>query len=154
MAGHPALRLNLGCGSVLLPGYVNVDRAQLPGVEVVHDLDVGPWPWPDESAERIDARDVFEHVIDPVLFMTECWRVLQLGGTLRIHTPHWRFEDAYTDPTHRRFPTEHTFDYWIPDTTLYRANNAAYGGVAFEAVSARMDGGSMDLLFAKIEKED
>jgi predicted SAM-dependent methyltransferase len=154
MASSPPLRLNLGAGGLLLPGYVNVDRMPGPGIEVVHDLDTAPWPWPDESAERIDAKDVFEHLNEPVLFMTECWRILQIGGTLRIHTPHWRFQDAYTDPTHKRFPTEHTFDYWIPGTVLYEAHNRFYGGVTFEAVTGRMDGGSMDLLFAKIEKED
>lgn len=149
-----AVNLNLGCGRLLLPEHVNVDRVPGPGIDVVHDLDAAPWPWQDGAAENITARDVFEHVRDPITFMTECWRVLVLGGKLRIHTPHWRFEDAYTDPTHLRFPTEHTFDYWIPGTALYQTNNRFYGGVAFVAVSGRMDGGSMDLLFSKVEKED
>ncbi|MBI4571568.1 MAG: hypothetical protein HY723_06420, partial [Chloroflexi bacterium] len=31
-------RLNVGCGDDLLPDYVNLDMAALPGVDVVHDL--------------------------------------------------------------------------------------------------------------------
>jgi len=146
------VKLNLGAGSVIRDGWVNVDIAPLPGVDVVWDLDVAPWPWPDGAAERIEAKDVFEHVDDPILFMTECWRVLAPAGTLRIRTPYWRSRDAFTDPTHKRFPTEHTFDYWIPGTELYRANNRAYGAVCFQRVSSRLDGGSMELIFAKLQK--
>ena len=126
------IKLNLGCGRARIDGYVNVDVANLPEVDVVHDLDVGPWPIETASAERIDAKDVFEHVANPIVFMTEAHRVLEPGGVLHIRTPHYRSRDAFTDPTHRRFPTEHTFDYWIRGTVLYDLHNAAYGGVAFE----------------------
>jgi len=46
-----------------------------------------------------------------------------------------KIKNAFTDPTHRRFPTEHTFDYWIPGTVLFDEHNPAYGGVAFAKVS-------------------
>ncbi|HZR54573.1 MAG TPA: hypothetical protein VFB06_34370 [Streptosporangiaceae bacterium] len=147
------MRLNLGSGGRPLRGYVNVDRVQVDGVDVVHDLDVGPWPWSDESAEEIEARDVFEHVADALLFMTECWRILAPYNLLRIHTPYWRSIDAFTDPTHRRFPTEHTFDYWIPGTVLYGASNAAYGGVAYQRVHMGLDGGSLDVVLRKLPRD-
>ena len=37
------LRLNLGCGHVPLPGYLNVDRRALPGVDVVAEVDQLPF---------------------------------------------------------------------------------------------------------------
>ena len=129
------MRLNLGAGSYLLTGWVNLDRVKLPGIQVVHDLDAGPWPFESNSADQIVAKDVFEHVADPVLFMTECHRILRPGAGLFIHCPYYKGRDAYTDPTHKRFPTEHTFDFWIPGTTLFNANNAAYGGVSFRLQS-------------------
>ena len=103
----------------------------LPGVDVVHDLDVAPWPWETAEVERIDAKDVFEHVMDPITFMVEAHRVLIPGGLLHIRTPYFKSKDAFTDPTHRRFPTEFTFDYWISGTVLFGLHNAAYGGVSF-----------------------
>jgi hypothetical protein len=45
------LRLNLGCGMNRLDGYVNVDRQGEPDLR--HDLDVIPWPWPDDSVSEI-----------------------------------------------------------------------------------------------------
>ncbi len=125
------MRLNLGCGSRLAEGCVNVDVVKLDGVDVVHDLDVLPWPWADGSADQIVAQDVFEHVNDPIGFMTESHRVLVPGGALFIKSPHYRHRDAFTDPTHRRFCTEHTWDYWIRGTTLFNDHGPAYGGVAF-----------------------
>lgn len=133
-----------------MPGWVNVDRAAIPGVDVVHDLDVGPWPFArDAEVEQLAAVDVFEHVADPVLFMTECWRILQPNRMLFIQTPHYRSRDAYTDPTHRRFPTEHTFDYWIPGTVLFTEHNPAYGGVSFAKVAMEI-GSNIQITLRKI----
>lgn len=125
------MRLNLGAGSHLLSGWTNLDRVAMPGIDVVHDLDHAPWPFDTRSIDQIAARDIFEHVADPILFMTECHRILRPGAGLFIQCPYYKGRDAFTDPTHRRFPTEHTFDYWIPGTLLFNANNRAYGAVAF-----------------------
>lgn len=144
------MRLNLGCGSRLYDGYVHVDRVKLDGVDVVHDLDVLPWPWADAEAEHILAQDVFEHVADPIGFMTEAHRVLKVGGSLLIKSPHFRHQDAFTDPTHRRFCTEHTWDYWIPGTQLYTDNNKAYGGVEFTMERRQVMSGAIFILLHKI----
>lgn len=143
------MRLNLGSGSQRLDGYVNVDIAPLPEVDVVHDLDVLPWPFDDHSIKGIVGQDVFEHVANPVGFMTESHRVLESGGQLVIKSPFWMHEDAYTDPTHRRFCTEHTWDYWIKGTALYGLHNAAYGGVAFTLAARQFVGSSIFLLLNK-----
>jgi predicted SAM-dependent methyltransferase len=145
------VRLNLGCGSEpRTEGVVNVDIAALPNVDVVHDLDVLPWPFEDACAEIAIAQDVFEHVADPIGFMTEAHRVLELGGTLMIKSPHFRHQDAFTDPTHRRFCTEHTWDYWIKGTHLYERHNPAYGGVAFRLFNRHVIAGSIFVSLHKI----
>lgn len=144
------MRLNLGAGSALLTGWINLDRVQLPGIDVVHDLDVGPWPFESSSMDQIVAKDVFEHVADPVLFMTECHRILRPGAGLFVQTPYYKGRDAYTDPTHRRFPTEHTFDYWIPGTVLHTANNAAYGAVSFTRMMLEVSREQLAITLTKI----
>lgn len=134
------MRVNLGSGSRPLAGWLNVDRAAIPGVDYVHDLDVLPWPFARScQVEQIAAVDVFEHVADPIGFMTECHRILAPDRMLFIQTPYYRSRDAFTDPTHRRFPTEHTFDYWIPGTLLHSEHNAAYGGISFASVAMKIE---------------
>lgn len=148
------ISLNLGSGSVPLPNFVNVDVADIPGVDVVWDLDKAPWPWEAESVYFIRAYDIFEHVNDPLTFMHECWRVLQPGRPLELHVSHWQSENAYTDPTHRRFCTPHTFDYWIPTTELHTRYGAAYAGTppiaGFAKVLYEMDGQEMRIALRKI----
>ena len=122
------LSLNLGCGPVILEDAVNVDIVPLPGVDVVTDLDQ-PWPWADETVSRILASHLFEHVAEPVRFMAEAWRVLAPGGTLDVRVPYYRHVFAFTDPTHRRFCTELTWDYWIPGQPLHEAYGPGFGSV-------------------------
>lgn len=114
-----ALIANLGCGRLCYPEAVNVDSVDLPGVDVVHDLDVFPWPFETESLDEVWASQVFEHVRDPVGFMREAHRILKPGGLLHITTPHWQSENAHTDPTHLRACTERTWDYWCLGSALH-----------------------------------
>lgn len=121
-----AVILHLGCGQKPEPGRVNVDMVSMPGVDVVWNLDDHPWPWGAESVAEIHAPHVFEHVRDPLGFMAESWRVLERGGWLHIEVPHWQHQNAFTDPTHRRYCTEDTFRYWVPGTWLHDVGGVAY----------------------------
>jgi SAM-dependent methyltransferase len=151
--------INLGCGSSPLEGAVNVDRANIPGVDVVYDLDSGPWPFPDSSADRIEAIDVFEHVREPLLFMAECWRILKVGGVLYMQAPHYLSKNAFTDPTHLRFCTNETWDYWVVGKPLYESFGAAYGGHTHpfemlsleEVLSVNQDGWHIKVSLSKVE---
>jgi Methyltransferase domain len=147
----PPMLLNLGAGSFPEPGWVNVDAVALPGIDAVHDLDTFPWPWPDGQVQRIKAYDVFEHVDKPLEFMRECWRVLEPGGMLDIHSCYWRSKNAFTDPTHKRACTDETWDYWVPGTYLNQRYGAAYAqGRHFEKVKLGMDGTELAVLLKKI----
>lgn len=122
------LKLNLGCGALTYDGYVNVDQYADSGIDVVMDLDTHPWPWEDESVIEILALDIYEHVNDPVGFVNEMWRVCQPGARIRLRTTKWDTKQSYTDPTHKRWLTEQSFDYWLPGTMLHRRYGAGYSG--------------------------
>jgi SAM-dependent methyltransferase len=137
-------RINLGCGTHPEDGWVNLDVVALPGVDVVHDLNVVPWPFEDGSAVMVKGEDVFEHVDDPLGFMSQCWRILAPGGHLLLRTSYWKSESAYTDPTHKRFCTALTFDYWCVGTEYFERYGAAYArGCEFLKAEIHLEGPEM-----------
>ena len=104
MAG---LRLNLGCGRDIRPGWVNIDCAPLPGVDHVVDFDGKPvLPFADDSVAYSEGSHVVEHLRDPLPFMAELWRVTEPGGRAVFRCPYGSTDDADEDPTHvrRMFP--------------------------------------------------
>jgi predicted SAM-dependent methyltransferase len=104
-------RLNLGCGTDTRPGYVNLDIAALPGVDLVRDLSQLPLPFPDDSFEEVLALDILEHV-DHVAVMRELHRILRPGGRLRLRSPHFTSRAVYLDPTHRTAYSIDTFRFF------------------------------------------
>ena len=100
-------RLHLGCGTTIRPGWVNLDRSKLPGVDVVADLDAcarKPLPFADDSIEEFFASHVLEHVHDTLALMQELHRIAKPGATAVFRVPYGSSDDADEDPTHvRRF---------------------------------------------------
>lgn len=86
-----AIRLNLGCGDKLLPGYVNVD---LPGnwsgkpPDVVADV-TKRLPFDDNHADEIKAIHLIEHLNrwDAQDVLADWLRVLKPGGLLVLEMP-------------------------------------------------------------------
>jgi len=110
------MKLNLGVGREARAGWVNVDRQQYEGVDVLWDLDMTPWPWGPCEADEILALDIFEHLMDMTATMDECWRVLKPGGLLKIRGPRAGGVNHYADPTHRRGFTDTSFNYYAANT--------------------------------------
>ncbi len=95
-------KLELGCGPSKQDGYVGVDNAEYPGVDIVGDALEVLQGLPDGSLEEIYSAHFLEHVDDLDAYMAEMTRVLQPGGRLVIVVPHFANPYFYSDPTHRR----------------------------------------------------
>lgn len=125
--------VDLGCGDRKFPGAVGVDISPDTGADVVHDLDVFPWPFDDSSFDEVLLQDVIEHVADPYRVMAEVHRIARSGATVQLRTPHFSSVLAYSDPTHRHYLSA------LGVAALASPGFEHYSRVRFEVVSVRLD---------------
>lgn len=104
--------VNLGCGRKKLDHALNVDLTSTTNPDLVHDLNIRPWPLPDDHATEVFMTDVLEHLNDIVAVMEEIHRVCSPGATVRITVPHFSCANAFTDPTHRHYFGWFSMDYF------------------------------------------
>jgi ubiquinone/menaquinone biosynthesis C-methylase UbiE len=95
------LKLNLGCASSLLEGYINIDmdsmdtiKHRYPNIEIEETLDfyqgdILNLPYDDNSVDEIRADAILEHMsfLEESLFFYEVRRALKPGGLLNISVP-------------------------------------------------------------------
>ena len=110
--------LHIGPGKKVLPGAITIDVIDLQEVNIVHNLDILPWPFKDDEFDLIFAHSVFEHLDKQIAIMEEMWRILKPGGRIVITVPHFRCTDAFTDSTHKHFFTTQSMDYYIEGKAL------------------------------------
>jgi SAM-dependent methyltransferase len=112
-------RLNLGCGTDIREGWVNLDIAPLKGVDVVHDINKLPLPFGNEEFAQILCKDILEH-LEYVPLLRELHRILEQGGVLEISVPHFTSQDNYIDPTHKKMFSIQTFEFFVTGSTFKR----------------------------------
>ena len=95
-------KLNIGCGADIKKGYINLDKSKTKGVDVVHDLDKYPWPFPSNYFDEVYGRDAIEHVKDLFKAMQEIHRISKHNATARLIVPYWHSSGAFY-PNHHYF---------------------------------------------------
>jgi predicted SAM-dependent methyltransferase len=116
------MKLNIGCGSFLLDGFVNCDLYN-PAAEI--QCDAKSLPFDDNSIEEIYSYHLIEHFDfhDAFNVVGEWYRVLQDGGLLHIQTPDLlgsckKFIEIQDDYDSVMKFYSHFFAYpWIPGQT-------------------------------------
>jgi hypothetical protein len=85
------MRLNLGCGEDIRPGYLNVDLKKRDGVDLV--ANVLTLSFPPQSFTDIFMGDIIEHLYLPQAgkLLRNCYEWLKPQGTLMIHGPNLPF---------------------------------------------------------------
>lgn len=130
------VRIDLACGDSKKRGFIGVDIVKTSSTDVVHDLNVYPWPFEDNSVDEIHCSHYIEHIPHDIpgedkrdgliQFMDECYRILKKGGKLTLIAPYGKSTRALGDPTHRRSIVDETFLYyhkeWIKNNKLEHYN--------------------------------
>ena len=90
------MKLHIGSGPQILPGWTNIDNMPYPGVDRVLDVTEG---LPFEDVRFIFAEHFIEHLAFDAAqgLMRECRRVLREDGVLRLSTPNldWVWASHY-----------------------------------------------------------
>ena len=95
--------LDIGCGNRKIANTVGMDIDKESQADIIHDLNVYPYPIEDNAVDQIYAKHIIEHLDDPRGFLRELWRILKPGGTAFIETPHFSSYAAYSEPQHKLF---------------------------------------------------
>jgi SAM-dependent methyltransferase len=107
-------KLHLGCGNHYIEGYVNCDISNDVGCDKIVDLEES-LPFEDDSVDEIIINHTLEHVKNFNQLMEEFHRVCVDKAIIKIKVPYFSSLSAFQDPTHVRFFTHRTFDYYNPD---------------------------------------
>ena len=115
------VQLDIGCGGNKQERFTGIDKRELPGVDIVHDLEHFPWPLADESCRTLIASHFVEHLNPKIMidFMNEAWRILESHGTFAIAVPYAGSRGYWQDPTHQNGCNEVTWQYFDPNYPLY-----------------------------------
>lgn len=83
-----AVLVNVGCGELTRKGWVNLDAGPPNKARYYYNA-INPLPFADGSVEHIHAEHFLEHLdyFDACRFISDSFRVLGLGGSLRIIVP-------------------------------------------------------------------
>ncbi len=131
-------RLNLGCGTDIRKGYVNLDSVKLPGVDKVHDLNKVPYPFKDNTFDEIYASHVIEHLEDLPKVMKELRRISKPGGRVIIRVPFFPSMYAASDPTHKHFFTYLTWDYFCDPACNHVFGDLSKSGPYFKILRRKI----------------
>lgn len=112
-------KLNLGCGKNIRDPdvWINHDiNHHDNAIMAVHDLNITPWPWEDNSFEEIAALSVFEHLrLTLIESLNECWRIICPQGVLALKYPLFTSPHIHDDPTHIWFWSDKVLEFVDPD---------------------------------------
>jgi len=117
--------LDVGCGKNKHKSNTDVviglDKFQLLGVDVVHDIEVIPFPFPDNEFDIVICRHLLEHIKPDKFFpfMDEIYRILKPNGIMKVWVPHASSMVAYGNPDHKKFFACASFTYFGPHTEDY-----------------------------------
>ncbi len=152
----PGYKMNVGCGRNSIEGWINVDSADLPGVNIVADLEdvrLNPIELPDSTVGHFLLSHVIEHIHNSLYLMEELWRLALPDATAIIRVPHGASDDAWEDPTHVRPYFLESFGYF--SQPFYGRADYGYRGdwkperILLKVDRRRCEGLSMQEVFAK-----
>jgi len=108
-------KLNLGCGSKHIEGYINIDINEKVNPDHLLNIELhGLKPYIDNRIDEVRAFDFLEHIrIGKTIFVIEeIYRVLKPDGKFEHFTPSTDGRGAFQCPLHVSFWNINSWLYW------------------------------------------
>lgn len=87
--------LDLGCGKKKRPGSIGIDYSDRHNADVIHDLNVFPYPFESNSIDQVYLDNVLEHLDNPIRVIEEVHRITKQGGGVKVIVPYFRLLGIY-----------------------------------------------------------
>lgn len=110
--------LDIGCGKSKVPGAIRIDFNQNLSADVVHDLNMFPYPFKDEVFDEVYIKNTLFLLKNPVSVMEEVYRICKRNGRVVVVEPYFRSVWAHVDPWFKTFCTAHSFAFYDPDDAI------------------------------------
>ena len=130
--------LDVGCGSKKVPGAIGIDVNPNSSADQIHDLNVIPYPYANDTFDAIVCDNCLEHLENVVAVMEELHRIAKPSASVKIIVPFYASRYAHTDPTHRHSFGWRSFDYFVPGTQFHEFR---YSTIVYEIVSVEYQRG-------------
>lgn len=104
--------LDIGCGPNKQEGYIGIDLIDYPCVDIPGDYRKILANIPSNSVDSVYSCHFIEHIEDPGNFIAEIFRVLKIGGKIKVIAPHFSNPYYYSDYSHRTFWGLYSFSYF------------------------------------------
>lgn len=131
------MKLNLGCGQHIYPGWINADIQKSEGVDKSFDFNVFPYPFKKETFDYILVDNVLEHLDDCYKVIDELWRIAKPNATIEIRVPYCHNLVAFNDPGHKHFFNARSIELLCDVNSTYSLNPSK----KFEIISLKKTSG-------------
>lgn len=83
------INLNIGAGTDIKKGYINIDFKKAPGIDLVMDFNKDRLinHFKKDSVKNIYMSHILEHLINPYEVITDCHYILKKDGVLLVKLP-------------------------------------------------------------------
>ena len=123
--------LDLGCGPNKRTGAYGIDVRAQKGVDLVFDLE-REFPLRSSCADVVRLSHVIEHMTNLIGVMEEVYRICRPGAVVHVVVPYYTSRGAFRDPTHVRYITEDTFQYFESPTDYGIRTNFKIETITYE----------------------
>ncbi len=147
------LKLNLGCGKDIKKNYINLDKMPIEGVNIVCDFEKIKIPLKNNSVCEVIINHVLEHIFDLEFVLGELHRICKKGAKIRIRTPYFSHESAFSHYQHIRKFTWTTFDLFDPKHAEHFHSNLNFRVLKKELRSRFFGNKTIFNLFPRIYQE-